>query len=68
MPLRRTPVFTGASEEPEFEVDKVVAKRLGSRNRVEYLVHWKGYIPFDATWEPAENLVNAPEAVRQFER
>ena len=59
MPLQRTPVFTAGSEEGEYEVDKVVAKRIGARNRVEYLVQWKGYSSFDNTWEPAENLRNA---------
>ena len=45
-----------------------MAKRIGKRNRLEYLVHWKGYTPFDATWEPAENLEHAQSAVRAFER
>ncbi len=38
MPLQRTPVFTGASDEPEYEVEAIVAKRLGKRNKPEYLV------------------------------
>ena len=65
-PTRRTPVFRPETEQAEFEVEAVTAKRV-SRNRVEYLVTWKGYGPYDATWEPAENLANAPDKLRKFE-
>ena len=35
-------------------------------NRLQYLVKWKGY---DApTWQPAEDLEHAVEAVRDFHR
>ena len=56
MPLQRAPVFTGASDDLEFEVEKIIAKRIGKRNLPEYLVQWKGYSSFDATWEPVANL------------
>ncbi len=52
-----------APEQPEFEVDMLLQKRF-YRNRVEYLVLWKGYPPHEATWEPLEHLSNAKEAVR----
>ena len=64
MPLQRAPVFTASSEEEEFEVDKVIGKRIGARNKLEYLVQWKGYGSFDSTWEPMENLRNAKKAVQ----
>lgn len=51
---------------PEFEVDRVLAKRA-HKNSFEYLVLWKGYAPHEATWEPLENLSNAMDRVREFE-
>ena len=68
MPIQRAPVFTAGSGEGEFEVDRVIGKKIGARNRLEYLVQWKGYGSFDATWEPAENLKYAKQAVQSFER
>ena len=67
MPLRRAPVFVADSDTAEFEVERVVGKRL-RRNNVEYLVAWKGYSHYDQTWEPAANLENAKEAINEFER
>ena len=58
MPLQHTPVFTGSGD-AEYEVESIIAKRLGKKNKPEYLVQWKGYSNFDATWEPAEHLEHA---------
>ena len=65
-PHRRSAVFRPETDQHEFEVDAITAKRL-SRNRVEYLVSWKGYTPWDSTWEPLEHLENAPEKIAEFE-
>jgi hypothetical protein len=49
----------------EYEVDKI----LDSRRRwgkLEYFVHWSGYDVNERTWEPAENLANAPAKVQEF--
>jgi hypothetical protein len=34
---------------------------------MEYLVRWKDYGPEDDTWEPKENLKNAPRVLQQYE-
>ena len=47
-------------------MDSIVGKRF-VRNQPQYLVQWKGYGPWDATWEPLQNLENAKDAVRAFE-
>ena len=65
-PNRRSPVFRTETAQQEFEVEAITAKRL-TRNRVEYLVSWKGYSPWESTWEPAEHLENAPDKVAEFE-
>ena len=49
----------------EYEVEKV----LDSRRRwgkLEYLIHWRGYDINERTWEPVENLANAPQKVQEF--
>ncbi|KAG5457903.1 MAG: hypothetical protein BJ554DRAFT_1976 [Olpidium bornovanus] len=49
----------------EFEVDKVVAERC-QRGKRQFLVQWKGYDLAEVTWEPEENLTNAPECLAAF--
>ena len=53
----------------EYEVEKVLEKRVQAGNQVEYLVKWKGYDdPDDNTWEPADNLREAKVAIDMFEK
>src|SRR5580700_9305660 len=47
--------------------DKQVRKVRGRPDKIQYLVHWKGYPNEEDTWEPIENLKNAQEAVDVFE-
>ncbi len=54
----RQPVFRPESEDAEYEVDRIVAKRK-HRNQWEYLVVWKGYAAHEAMWEPLSNLGSA---------
>ena len=63
---RPPPVARSDNGAEEYEVDRILAKR--GRGRAErYLVSWKGYPLYDATWEPYENLVpNAAEALADF--
>ncbi|VDM49004.1 unnamed protein product [Toxocara canis] len=52
-----------------YVVEKILKKRTHPRTgAVEYLIKWKDYDrEEDNTWEPAENCVSAPEAIKDFE-
>jgi hypothetical protein len=49
-----------------WEVESILASR-GQGPRLQYLVRWKGYPMWEASWEPRRNLLGAPEAIAQFE-
>ncbi|KIN99403.1 hypothetical protein M404DRAFT_30463 [Pisolithus tinctorius Marx 270] len=65
--VTRPGLVVGHEGNEEFEVDYVADSRL-KRNKLEYLVHWKGYHDEDRTWEPESTLKSAPGAVRDFHR
>ena len=50
----------------EFEVEAILDSKI-MRNKLYYFVYWLlGYSASDWTWEPVENLNNAPELVAKF--
>lgn len=49
--------------EMEWEVEAILDSKR-QRNKVVYLVEWKGYP--QKTWEPPENVENAPDLVAAF--
>ena len=55
-PEQREPVFI-AEEGAELEVERIAAHRV-TRGRLQFLIHWKGYPVWEATWEPEPNLEN----------
>jgi hypothetical protein len=55
------------NEQEEYEVRKILDSRIrhhGNSSRLEYLVQWTGYDKPD--WEPATNVVNAPDLVAEY--
>jgi ''chromo'' (CHRromatin Organisation MOdifier) domain./Integrase core domain. len=67
--LRATPpppVILPATNEEEYEVETILDKRI-LNGKTQYLVKWTGYPLHDATWEPANNLKNSQEKVKEFE-
>jgi len=49
----------------EFEVEEILDSRR-RRNKLEYLVYWRGYDISERTWEPSRNLANASAKVKVF--
>ena len=67
--------FAGRIQEPpppdeiegelEYEVKEILDSKF-VRGRLKYLVEWEGYGPEERTWEPAENIQHAVDAVAEF--
>lgn len=53
--------------EEEFEVEEILDSRL-NRRKLEYLVRWKGYDDASNTWQPVENVKNAPVLIKTFHK
>jgi len=52
----------------EYEVEKILDKRQ-RKGGMEYLVKWKNFDdPDDNTWEPSDNLGDAEEKIKKFEK
>jgi len=51
---------------PEYEVESILDKRTYHR-QTQYLVKWRGFPDYDATWEPLTNLTHAKEAIADYE-
>ncbi|KAJ4912647.1 DNA (cytosine-5)-methyltransferase CMT2 [Raphanus sativus] len=59
------------SEPDEYEVEKLVDICYGDPDKsgesgLKFKVHWKGYSSNEDTWEPAEELSNCEDAMREF--
>jgi len=53
--------------EEEWEVEKILNKRK-VRGKDKFLVCWKGFTAESDTWESRENLQNAGDLLREFEK
>jgi len=53
--------------EEEWEVERILNKRR-VRGKDKFLVRWKEFTAESDTWEGRENLENAKEAIKEFEK
>ena len=53
--------------EEDFQVERILDKRVGKSGKVEYLLKWRGYYDEDNTWEPQDNL-DCTALIQEYER
>jgi hypothetical protein len=63
------PIVSTADDEPEYEIEEIKDHRYNRQSgELEYLVSWLGYPPWEDSWQPAENLEGAQDAVDDYWR
>ena len=61
------PPAATSSDGDEYEVESILAKR-GKGTRTQYLVRWKGWPVWEATWEKRRSLDGAADILDDFEQ
>ena len=61
------PMEVTEDRDEEYEVEQIVDS-CWKGWRLEYLIHWKGYLKEERTWKPAGNLTHAKEVIADFHR
>ena len=59
------PVQVYGNEDGEFEVEEILGHRF-HRRKLQYLIKWKGYPSYDATWEPESHLRCAKPVLKKY--
>jgi len=55
--------------EEDYEVEKILEKRVVKKGKIEYMVQWKNFEdPADYTWEPTNNLEAVRDLIEKFEK
>merc|ERR1712059_205523 len=66
--LKRTCEKVKMQVDEEYEVEKILDKRVEKGGYTEYLVKWRNYEEGENTWEPVDNLGDAEKAIKLFEK
>ncbi len=66
-PPDQQPVFT-VDNGVEFEIDQILQHRIGARNKVQYLIRWKGYDASEDMWLPETELTGAQRLLNAYKR
>ena len=51
-----------------WEVEEILDIKYTKSGDRKFLVRWKGFSEAEDTWEPAQHLLNAGEAIAEFQR
>ena len=57
-----------ASEQTEFEVERILNRRKDKDGSFLYRVKWAGYGMEEATWEPMDNLSNVQWMIDKYDQ
>jgi hypothetical protein len=52
----------------EFEVEAILGRKVNREGKVFYRIKWKGFDLRYATWEPEDNVSNAPKLIETYEK
>jgi hypothetical protein len=56
-------MYSEEDSNEEFEVERILDKRVLANDSIEYFIKWKGYSIKESTWEPLLNLGDATDLV-----
>ncbi len=70
---RPPPLKVFENDDEEYEVEEILGHRMQRKRRgqpllKEYLIKWKGYPTYDATWEPESHLDSALDILQQYKK
>ncbi|KIO01643.1 hypothetical protein M404DRAFT_56945, partial [Pisolithus tinctorius Marx 270] len=55
-------------DENEWEVEAILKHKCACKQKYLYLVKWLSYPHSQNSWESEDNLINAPEVLREYKR
>ena len=69
--MQPPPLQVFDNNDEEYEVEDILGhrmqrKRRGHSSQREFLIKWKGYPAYDATWEPESHLQSAPRILQNY--
>ena len=65
--IRPPAVVVAGHSDNVYEVQSVL-KHRGTGNRLQYLIHWKGYPEYESTWEPVSAFVHHRDKIDEYHR
>ena len=64
----QAPVFTTDGHSDEYEVEAILSHRIGARDRLQFLIRWKGFDASEDMWLPEPELGGAQRLVRAYKK
>ena len=65
---QQQPVFTVSGQDSKYEIERIIAHRLGAQDRLQYLVRWTGFDASEDMWLPEPKLGGAQRLMAKYKR